>query len=195
MKYLRLFEEWGAAQADEYERHFGEQEPAGGKVDVKAIVAHPKMKAILADLEKKSGKKVDMSAAAKAAEMVTESKKWTKINEEFGLLLGVVGGLAALWGGIAGITAIGDKIQLKKELTRAIDQWCHQNRKEEITSTDDAVAMVDEIYNELKEGEWASGTPEQQELQKKFDNIIAFNKKGGGPFHGHTTFGGGTYGA
>lgn len=195
MKHLKLFEEWGAAQAEEYERHFGEQEPAGGKVDVKALVAHPKMKAILADLEKKSGKKVDMSAAAKAAEMVTESKKWTKINEEFGLLLGVVGGLAALWGGIAGIVALSDKKELKEKLKKAIDEWCHKNRKEEIKTTDDVVAMVDEIYNELKAGEWANGTPEQQELQKSFDSQVAHSKKPSFTPGGHTTFGGGTYGA
>ena len=59
MKHLKLFEEWGAAQAEEYERHFGEQEPAGGKVDIKSVVAHPKMKAILAELEKRTGKKTN----------------------------------------------------------------------------------------------------------------------------------------
>ena len=197
MKHLKLFEEWGAAQAEEYERHFGEQEPAGGKVDVKAIVAHPKMKAILADLEKRSGNKVDATATAKAAqELVSESSKWSRTNEEFVVELGLgLLGMAALFAAIIIPERISNKMKLKKDLKAAIDQWCHKNRKSEIKTTEDAVEMVDQIYNELKEGEWANGTPEQQELQKTFDFKVAYNKRSSFTPSGHTTFGGGTYGA
>jgi hypothetical protein len=37
--------------------------------------------------------------------------------------------------------------------------------------------MANEIYDELIEGEWANGTPEQQQLQKSFDNQVAASKR------------------
>jgi hypothetical protein len=187
MKHLKLFEEWMGAEYDQYQAEYDDKESAG-KVDIESIISHPKMKSILADLQKRTGRKPDMAAATTAAKQMNESKK---INEEFILELGLgIAAVAAIFGAGLGLEKWRMNRELKDKLKTSIDEWCHKNRKEEIKSTDDAVNMANEIYNELKEGKWKNGTPAQQELQKSFDAQIAYSKRGSNWHPGGGSMGG-----